>query len=142
MRLAVALILAATPAFAQGFDTPARGSVLRQDLLDAIRPIAEWQLGPPVEFVVWDLRVAGDVAFASLMAQRPGGGAIDMWATPMVRRQEYDASVGDGATMQALLQKSGRVWVAVNWAIGPTDVWYAWDEYCPLWAAVLPETCP
>lgn len=136
------LALAATPAGAQGFSEPPRGSQLRTDLMDAIRPVAEWHLGAPVEFVVWDLRVAADVAFASLWAQRPGGGEIDMWTTPMARRGEHDAGVGDGPTMQALLRKSGNMWVPVHYAIGPTDAWYAWDEYCPIWGAVLPESCP
>ena len=60
----------------------------------------------------------------------------------MTRRGDYDPSVSDGPTMQALLQRSGRMWVAVNYAIGPTDVWWAWDEYCPLWGRVIPEVCP
>ena len=142
LTAALGTCLCPLTAFAQGFETPARGSDLRADLMDAIRPIAEWQLGAPVEFVIWDLRVAGDVAFASLMAQRPGGGVIDMYETPIVRRDQYDPSVGDGATMQALLQKSGRIWVAVEWAIGATDAWYAWDDYCPVWQNVLPHSCP
>lgn len=137
----VALLLAIGVQPARAYDTPQRGSGLRADLMDAVRPIAEWQLGAPVEFVVHDLRVAGRVAFASLTAQRPGGGEIDMRRTPMVRRGDYDPEIGDGPTMQALLQKSGPGWVVVTYAIGPTDVWYAWDEYCPIWHAVLPATC-
>lgn len=135
----MAALVVATPASA--YDTPARGSGLRADLMDALRPIAEWQLGAPVEFVVHDLRVAGTAAFASVLAQRPGGGEIDMRFTPMVRRGEYDPEVGDGPTMQALLIRSVPGWVPVTYAIGPTDVWWAWDEYCPLWGAVLPEIC-
>lgn len=137
--LTLALSMAALPALA--YQTPQRGSGLRAELMDAVRPIAEWQLDPPVEFLVHDLRVAGGVAFASLTAQRPGGGEIDMRRTPMVRRGEYDPEIGDGPTMQALLQRSGPGWVVVTYAIGPTDVWYAWDEYCPIWHAVLPEFC-
>ena len=138
-RLILALLLVASPAFA--WTEPPRGTQLRADLIDAIRPHIEWALGAPVEFVVWDLRVAGDVAFASLWAQRPGGGAIDLATTPAARRDEIDPYVGDGPTVQALLQRSGRTWVAVHYAISPTDVWWAWDEYCPLWAPVIPETC-
>jgi hypothetical protein len=133
------LLLGLAPAHA--WTEPARGSATRADLMDAIRPIAEWNLGAPVEFVVDDLRVAGDVAFASLWAQRPGGGAIDMQRAPMVQRGDYDPETIDGPTMQALLQRSGRMWVAVTYAIGPTDVWWAWDGFCPIWAAVLPEVC-
>lgn len=136
--LTVAMVLG-SPAWS--YDTPARGTALRADLMDAIRPIAVWQLGGPVEFVIHDLRVSGDAAFASVIAQRPDGGEIDMRQTPMVRRGEYDPEVGDGPTMQALLIRSGPGWVPVTYAIGPTDVWWAWDEYCPLWGAVLPEIC-
>lgn len=139
--LPLVLCIAGTTAPAGDWTEPAPGTALREDLLDALRPHAEWALGAPVEFVVWDLRVAGDIAFASLWAQRPGGGEIDIAATPMVRRGDYDPLVGDGPTMQALYVRSGRVWVAVQQAIGPTDVWWAWEEYCPVWRAVIPEVC-
>ncbi|MFZ7091527.1 hypothetical protein [Primorskyibacter sp. 2E233] len=109
--------------------------------MSAIRPHIEWAVGAPVEFVIWDLRVDGDVAFASVMAQRPGGGVIDMAQTPAARREEIDPTVGDGATVQALLQKSGNVWVATHHAIGATDAWWFWDEFCPIWHSVIPEAC-
>lgn len=140
--LAIAFALFAIPALAQPYTEPARGSTLRADLLDAIRPVAEWDLGAPVEFVVWEMRVKDDVAFISLWAQRPGGGKIDMATTPVVRRRQLDPDAGDGPTMQVLLQRSGRMWVGVNYGISPSEVWWDWDEYCPIWAAVIPETCP
>jgi hypothetical protein len=139
LAAAAALILAG-PALA--WETPGRGSDLRSDLMDAVRPHVEWVLGAPVQFVVHDLRVAGDVAFASLTAQRPGGAAIDLAATPGARRGEIDLELGDGATIQALLQKSGRQWVATHHAIGATDAWWSWQEYCPVWQDVIPEVCP
>ena len=37
--------------------------------MDAIRPHVEWQLGQPIQFVVGDLRVSGDVAFGVLNPQ-------------------------------------------------------------------------
>ena len=65
MRLLLALLLIlATPALA--WDTPARGTQLRSDLMNAIRPAVEADLGAPVIFVVQDLRYAGNVAFAAL----------------------------------------------------------------------------
>ena len=59
-----------------------RGTALRAALMDAVRPHVEWRLGAPVQFVVRDLRVAGDVGFASLWPQRPGGAQIDLYQTP------------------------------------------------------------
>jgi hypothetical protein len=124
------------------YRTPAPGTPERGDILDALRPIAEWTLGAPVEFVVDDLRVAGDVAFASLTAQRPGGGAIDLAAAPIVTRDGTEPGLIDGPRLEGLLRRSGRMWSPVEYAVGPTDVWYASPAYCAVWAAVLPEQCP
>lgn len=66
------IFLAAT-ASAEGWYEPKRGSDERSALMDAIRPHVEWQLGQPIQFVVGDLRVSGDVAFGVLNPQRPGG---------------------------------------------------------------------
>lgn len=141
MRVLIsAALLLAQPAMA--WDAPARGSAVRSDLMDAIRPHAEWSLGAPVQFVVHDLRVAGNVAFASLTAQRPGGGAIDLAATPGAMRGEIDTELSDGTSIQALLQLSGKTWVATHHAIGATDVWWSWQEFCPTWHPVIPEVCP
>ena len=142
MRKTLALIAAlALPGAAQAWEEPARGTPLRADLMDALRPVAEWSLGAPVEFVVTDLRVQGNVAFASVTAQRPGGAPITLENTPFYRRGEIDPMIADGATMQALLQRSGRMWVPVQTAIGATDVWYFSQDFCPLWGPVLPEFC-
>ena len=140
--LAIVMCLFTVAANAQTYTEPARGSELRSDILDAIRPVAEWNLGAPVEFVVWDMRVNGDVAFVSVWAQRPGGGKIDMATTPIVKRNQLDPEAGDGPAIQALLQRSGRMWVGVEYGISPSDVWWDWDEYCPIWSTVIPETCP
>jgi hypothetical protein len=137
--LALALAL---PGPALAWEEPARGTPLRADLLDAIRPHLEWQLGAPVEIVVHQLRVAGDLGFVSAHAQRPGGVAIDMAATPMARRGEYWPEVSDGTTIQALLQRSGRMWVAVHHAVGATDVWYSSAEFCGPWRPVIADVCP
>ncbi len=101
---------------AQSYTEATKGSATRQDILDAIRPVAEWEFGPPVEFVVGEIRVADDVAFVTVRAQRPGGQKIDIFTTPIVLRNELDPSAGDGPTMEALLQKSrpglgrGPIW--------------------------------
>jgi hypothetical protein len=141
-RLFVLLFLGLAGAVQAGYTEVERGSALRKTLLDALRPHVEWALGAPVEFVVWDLRVSGEVAFFSGRAQRPGGGEIDIADTPAARRGELDPQVGDGATVQALYKLSGDTWVAVHHGISATDVWYAWEPLCRDYRPVIPEACP
>ncbi|WP_151719891.1 hypothetical protein [Gemmobacter serpentinus] len=145
----IVLVLSAPAAL--GFERPERGSAERKAMLDAIRPIAEWNLGPPVEFVVQDLMVEGSYGWASLLAQRPGGAAIALDQAPMVARDDMAEDLIDRVdghpTLQVMLQKSGETWVAVNWAIGATDVWYAGEPYCAQWgwairAVTGPGPCP
>ena len=137
---ALALILAATTAPAQTYSEPARGTQLRADLMSAIRPHIEWQLGAPIEFVVNDLRVSGDLAFASLWAQRPGGAPIDMARTPMAQLRGFDP-MNDQPSIQVLYRKSGKVWVAVQHEIAATDAWYSWAPICAVWRPVIPDAC-
>ena len=87
MRSVFALVLGVfvfggAPVFAQSYSEPARGTATRAALMDAIRPHVVWDLGQPIEFVVDELRVAGDVAYGSLSPQRPAGGAIDLYNHP------------------------------------------------------------
>ncbi|WP_417522996.1 hypothetical protein [Marinovum sp.] len=135
------LALYAGPAAAQDWQEPPRGSALRTALMDALRPHAEWELGAPVEFVVAEMRVAGDLGFAAVTAQRPGGAAIDLTATPGYQRGTLDPETMDGTAIQALYRKSGETWVAVHHAIGATDVWFAWDPLCEEYRAVISDYC-
>ena len=125
---------------AQAWEVPARGTPDRAALMDAIRPHAEWYLGAPVEFVVHELRRSGDVAFAMLHAQRPGGGRINAASTPMVLRGEAEDWM-DVTEAQVLYRKSGSTWVAVHHAFGATDVWFAWGPLCREYRAVIAEYC-
>ncbi|WP_417210813.1 hypothetical protein [Antarctobacter sp.] len=142
-RFAVTLTAATltlVPLTASAWETPARGSALRTQLMDSMRPIAEWTLGAPVTFVVSDLRVSGDVAFASLHPVRPGGGEIT--ADEIPQRPGWDNPFDwDGVDIQALYQRSGDAWVAVHHAMGATDVWWADPQFCPMWGSVIPEVC-
>ena len=63
-KLLIALLLL-LPFPALAWQEPARGTPLRADLMDAIRPLLEWNLGAPVEIVVHQLRVEGDLGFVS-----------------------------------------------------------------------------
>ncbi|TNF22558.1 MAG: hypothetical protein EP318_03520 [Rhodobacteraceae bacterium] len=128
-------------AWAQNWTEPARGSETRRALMDALRPHAEWELGAPVEFVVGVLRVSGDLAFAAVAAQRPGGGAIDLRQTPGYFRGTLEPGMMDGTNIQALYRRSGKTWVAVHHAIGATDVWFAWDPLCAEYRAVIADYC-
>ena len=139
-RLLAACIAMGFAAPALAYDTPQRGSGLRAALMDAMRPVAEWHYGPPVQFVVHDLRVSGDVAFASVTAQRPGGRPIVLGETPGYRRGELEAEF-DWNGMQALLQRSGKTWVPVHAVVSASDVWWSDPALCPTWRAVIPEFC-
>ena len=138
------LIATALPMSAQSpqsWQTPPPGSDTRTALLEAIRPLVEWQLGAPVEFIVYDLRQHGDIAFANLSPQRPGGAEIDLFGTPGFARGELTPDLMDGSALQALYRRSGRSWVAVHWVLGATDVWWAETALCAHWRPVIPEAC-
>ncbi|WP_093094843.1 hypothetical protein [Shimia aestuarii] len=142
MLRALMILLAMAVTFpALAWEEPARGTATRAALMDAIRPHAEWQLGAPVQFVVEDLRRADDIAFASLRAQRPGGGAINLYDTPAYQRGELYPEDMDGAWYHVLYKKSGSTWVAVQWSLGATDVWWAWAPTCRVFRPVIAEFC-
>lgn len=123
------------------WEEPQRGSDDRKGLMDAIRPHIEWSLGSPVQFVVGQLRVDGDVGYASLMPQRPGGAAIDLVAAPGVQRGELEPEFMDGTRIDVLYRKQRATWVAVHFSIGATDAWFATPDYCKEYSAVIPEFC-
>ncbi len=130
---AVFLFLAAAAASAQGWYEPARGTPERRALMDAIRPQAESEFGAPVEFVVRQLRVSGNLAYAYVDAQRPGGARINLEPTP---KGNYLDNNGVGA----LYRRQGGRWVVAHYAIGATDTW--WQPACQEFRPVLAEFCP
>ena len=137
-------LVAAVPATAQDWYEPARGSDERRNLMDAVRPHVEWRLGAPVEFVVEALRTDGDVAFALLSPQRPGGAAIDINDTPMVQifgdDAEYYEETG-GLGVVALMVRAGTQWAAVDFSLGATDAWFSVEPYCTAFLPVLDDYC-
>lgn len=143
MRLASAILGVGLSGatMAGAWSEPARGSATRAALMDALRPHAEWLLGAPVEFQVHDLRVDGDIAFASVHPQRPGGARIDLRLTPAHGRGEISPDDMDGIGMQALYMLSGQTWVAVHWAMGASDVWWASGPICARYRTVVPGGC-
>lgn len=143
MRWALAAMLAlwAAGAAAQGWYEPGRGTAERRDLMNAMRPQAELIFGAPVEFVVSELRVAGDVAFASVVAQRPGGGAIHIQATPGWQ-SGYFMPDADWTAGQALLRRTPTGWAVAEMYYGATDVWWSEPMFCAQFRVVTPEACP
>jgi hypothetical protein len=121
--LCLALSLAAAaPAAAQM--TPPRGSPLRAALMDTLRPTVMAEIGGPIEFVVTDLRVMQQWAYAYVRPQRPGGSPID-WNRTKYRQDMALGTMSDG--VMALLYHNGARWQIVEYVIGPSDV--AWDGW-------------
>ncbi|MBP7001376.1 hypothetical protein [Amaricoccus sp.] len=141
LGLILGLLLAAAPAGAQGWTEPPRGSPERRALMDALRPFAVSLFGAPVEFVVRSLRVSGDVAFASVVAQRPGGGPIAVQATPGWAAG-YFLPDADWTSGQALYRRAGGGWVAVEALFGATDVWWSDSAHCAAFRPVIADVCP
>lgn len=140
-----ACLIASGAGQAQDWHEPARGTAERARLMNAIRPLAEWQLGAPVEFVVHTLRVTSDHAFALVDPQRPGGAPIDIDVTPLVREFGEDAwyyrEIG-GLGIVALLIREGDQWAVVDHSIGATDAWFTAPVYCREFAELIGEYCP
>ena len=105
---------------AQQIYSPARGTVERKAILNAIRPMMEARLGAPVEFVVNRMKVYQDWAWVVVEPQRPGGAPIDTKA-PGVSIWDDDG----GLTTYVLLRQAYGQWNLIDHAIGPTDVF--WD---------------
>lgn len=116
----------ASSAFASEIYSPKRGTSERKDVLNAIRPLVEARVGPPVEFVVDRLRIYHNWAFAVVNPQRPGGGKIDP-NSPNYHLSEFQ----DGLHTYVLLQYDYNRWNIIDYAIGPTDVFWDGD---PLYA--------
>jgi hypothetical protein len=141
-NLVMAMVLAAAVAggwHAEGFaqaETPAAGSPLRKAILDAVRPMAEAEVGEPVEFVVTDLRVLGEWAFVRAVIQRPGGGEIEYVYT---RYQSWVDAGAFGGQVITLLRQTPKGWLIYEYDLGATDVvWDPWDELYPVPREVFP----
>ncbi len=129
------LALSFSAATAQPVHEPARGTAERKDILNAVRPVLEARVGPPVEFVVDWMRSGNGWAFVQLSPQRPGGGAIDLRRTTYAGQMDYM----DGLMTFALLRFQYARWNLVDFAVGPTDVFWEGDPlYSQLPAGLTP----
>lgn len=121
------LLAAPLSVSAQAVHEPARGTAERAEILNALRPMLEARLGPPVEFVVDWMRSGNGWAFVQVSPQRPGGGAINLRQTTYAEQAEYM----DGIGTFALLRLQYDRWNLIDFAVGPTDVFWQGD---PLYA--------
>jgi len=131
------LLLSATclGALAQSVHEPARGTAERAEILNTIRPLLEARVGPPVEFVVDWMRSGNGWAFVQVSPQRPGGGTIDLRQTSYAPQADYM----DGIVTFALLRFQYDRWNLIDFAVGPTDVFWQGD---PLYAGLPPGLTP
>lgn len=134
--LALAAMLAAP--LAQAWEEPRRGTQLRKDLMNAIRPLAEEFHGAPLIFVVDTLRVSGNVGFGALRPMRPGGNP-ELLEREYLARNDVDLQSFSGLTIYVVYQSSGGIWRVLDWAAQSSDVW--WVSYCPSHRPVLPDVC-
>lgn len=130
--------LAVPVALSQAAHEPPRGSAERAAILDAVRPEAAVYLGSPIEFVVRELSVSRDQAYAFLRAQRPGGVTIDIKNTPWGRGPYYSGPI-DYPGIAALLRHRDGQWVVVEAIFSPADAPFAEPQHCRDWHDVLPE---
>ena len=138
-RRAPAGLYAGTPSSdSETAHEPRRGSRERAAILDAVRPEASKYLGAPVQFVVHDISVSGDRAYANLMGQRPGGIKIDLRDTPWGRGPDYDP-VNDYPGMNVLLRHRKGGWTLAEFKFSWTEPPFADAEHCRHWRAVLPK---
>jgi hypothetical protein len=117
--VASALVLIA-PSGAQQVFQALRGSELRTQLLDAVRPAFEKETNGSIEFVVRRLNVLENWAFGEVGLQRPGGGQIN-W-----RNTKYAADFAAGAFDPGgaffLLRRRASIWEVMEFSTGPTDL--------------------
>jgi len=134
---AAALTVVVAVSAAAQVATPAPGTPFRTAILDAVRRMVEAEVGPPVAFVVNDMRVLGEWAFVDLTPQRPGGGAIEYVYS------RYQAAVDAGAfdnNVIALLRMTPTGWLVYQYALGATDVpWIGWWDFYPVPPEVFPQ---
>jgi hypothetical protein len=117
-------LLGLGPVAAQAVVSPPKGSPLRTEVLNALRPTVQKETGGPVIFVVHTLNVMGEWAYVDAEPQRPNGDKVDWRKTKF--REAYEADVFSGLIL-ALLHKKAGAWSVIDYVVGPTDVyWYNW----------------
>ena len=126
LALALVGLLGIGSAAAQAIVSPPKGTPLRAEVLNALRPAVEKETGGKVIFVVHTLNVMGEWAYVDADPRRPNSSKIDWRQTKF--REAYDADAFSGLVL-ALLRKQDDNWKVAEIAIGPTDVaWIEWQK--------------
>ena len=124
-RRAVLALPLLAPVAAQAFEPPP-GSPLRREVLDALRPLTERELAPPIQYIVKGMNIDGDAAFVRATPQRLNGQKIDWHEFPFGRTIEAG---GMSDEIMALLKFEGGVWRVKEYSFGATDVpWADWPR--------------
>ncbi|MGC9368103.1 MAG: hypothetical protein ACP5DX_01055 [Paracoccaceae bacterium] len=106
--------------------TPARGSAERRAIMDAARLPVQRELGQQVIFLVSELRCDGAWCYLEAEPLTPDGGKLDWSATPYAEDWAHDMM---SELVMVLLRRRDGGWQAVDYVIGPTDVfWYNWVD--------------
>ena len=110
------------------FATPARGTAIRQAIIDAARDPVSADIGLEVVFVVKVLRSDGNWAYLEATPVQPDGKPLDWTATKLAG--DWQSGAMSDAVMVLLNRQTGG-WQVVDHVVGPTDVfWYTWlDQY-------------
>lgn len=134
----VILIGMMATASAQSAYTPEKGSPERKAILDALRTPVERDLKQKVVFVTDSFKVQGNWAFVSGTPQNTSGGQPDYSRTKYA--DQFDSGAFDN-NFFALLKKTAGRWKVTTYAIGCTDVCYAyWWRRFKAPKAIFPYT--
>jgi hypothetical protein len=114
------------PPLPQGYHTPAAGTPARSAMLDAARAAITPQIGQPIAFSVETLRSDGAWAYLAAVPVQPDGRPLDWLTTPFADGWRNDMM---SDLVMVLLHDDGSGWRALDWVIGPTDVyWIGWMQ--------------
>lgn len=115
------IILAAlvSGAAAQEMRSPGTGSAERKEILNVVRVPTERDLKQKVSFVVDQLNIKGQWAFASGQLQTPSGERVKLNGTAYEGEEDFFDN-----NFFALLKKTRGKWRVVEHALGCTDVCY------------------
>jgi hypothetical protein len=120
------VLLGLGSAAAQQIVSPERGTPLRVEVLNALRPTVDRETGGAVIFAVHTLNVMGAWAYVDAEPLRPDGKPIDWRRTKF--REDFEHGAFSGLVL-ALLRRDSGSWEVDQYVMGPTDVaWLEWAE--------------
>lgn len=128
-RCALLVILASTAVLAQSPKVikPDMKNPLRKEILNALRPKIEKDLGQKVIFKVDTIRVYDGWAFVAVHPLQPNSKPIDFKKTKY--KENLEAGMFDGDSTYAILRLANKKWTVKDFVIGPTDVyWSNWVD--------------